>query len=86
MTTTGLDSKTHLYNKLGKDLGAKLESLGAEKFVELGLGDDQEADPDTSFESQSCGNPPSPTESTDGTTMTSNMSVSPRVSSLPVRS
>ena len=34
----------HYYNKPGKDLNAKLESLGAERFVELGLGDDQVAD------------------------------------------
>jgi sulfite reductase (NADPH) hemoprotein beta-component len=38
------------YNKLGKDLNAKLETLGAERFVELGLGDDQDADgPETGY-------------------------------------
>jgi len=40
----------HYYNKPGKDLGVKLESLGAERFVELGLGDDQDADgPETGY-------------------------------------
>jgi sulfite reductase (NADPH) hemoprotein beta-component len=40
----------HYYNKPGKDLNAKLESLGAEGFVELGLGDDQDADgPETGY-------------------------------------
>ena len=40
----------HYYNKPGKDLDAKLESLGAERFVELGLGDDQDADgPETGY-------------------------------------
>ena len=40
----------HYYNKPGKDLNAKLESLGAERFVELGLGDDQDADgPETGY-------------------------------------
>ena len=34
----------HYYNKPGNDLNAKLESLGAERFVEFGLGDDQDAD------------------------------------------
>ena len=34
----------HYYNKPGKDLNSKLETLGAERFVELGLGDDQDAD------------------------------------------
>ncbi|KAF9646227.1 sulfite reductase subunit beta [Thelephora ganbajun] len=40
----------HYYSKPGKDLNAKLESLGAERFVELGLGDDQDADgPETGY-------------------------------------
>ena len=40
----------HYYNKPGKDLNAKLESLGAERFVDLGLGDDQDADgPETGY-------------------------------------
>ena len=40
----------HYYNKPGKDLSAKLESLGAERFAELGLGDDQDADgPETGY-------------------------------------
>ena len=40
----------HYYNKPGKDLNAKLEILGAERFVELGLGDDQDADgPETGY-------------------------------------
>ena len=40
----------HYYNKPGKDLNTKLESLGAERFVELGLGDDQDADgPETGY-------------------------------------
>ena len=40
----------HYYNKPGKDLNAKLESLGAERFVEFGLGDDQDADgPETGY-------------------------------------
>ncbi|KAI0255867.1 sulfite reductase subunit beta [Lactifluus subvellereus] len=34
----------HYYNKPGKDLDAKLAALGGERFVELGLGDDQDAD------------------------------------------
>ena len=34
----------HYYNKPGKDLDAKLEKLGAERVVDLGLGDDQDAD------------------------------------------
>ena len=34
----------HYYNKPGKDLDARLEKLGAERIVELGLGDDQDAD------------------------------------------
>ena len=32
----------HCYNKLGKDLDAKLESPGAEEFVGLGLEDDRD--------------------------------------------
>ena len=40
----------HYYNKPGKDLNAKLEGLGAERFVDLGLGDDQDADgPETGY-------------------------------------
>lgn len=40
----------HYYNKPGKDLNNKVESLGAERFVELGLGDDQDADgPETGY-------------------------------------
>ena len=40
----------HYYNKPGRDLNTKLESLGAERFVELGLGDDQDADgPETGY-------------------------------------
>lgn len=34
----------HYYNKSGKDLNARLEQLGAERVVDLGLGDDQDAD------------------------------------------
>ncbi|KAF8801294.1 sulfite reductase subunit beta [Phlegmacium glaucopus] len=34
----------HYYNKPGKDLDARLEKLGAERMVVLGLGDDQDAD------------------------------------------
>lgn len=34
----------HYYNKAGKDLDARLQALGAEHFVPLGLGDDQDAD------------------------------------------
>ncbi|KAI1793566.1 sulfite reductase subunit beta [Ganoderma leucocontextum] len=34
----------HYYNKAGKDLDARLEQLGAARFVALGLGDDQDAD------------------------------------------
>ena len=34
----------HYYNKPGKDLDARLEKLGAERIVILGLGDDQDAD------------------------------------------
>jgi sulfite reductase (NADPH) hemoprotein beta-component len=40
----------HYYNKPSKDLNTKLERLGAERFVELGLGDDQDADgPETGY-------------------------------------
>ena len=34
----------HYYNKPGKDLDSRLEKLGAERFADLGLGDDQDAD------------------------------------------
>ena len=34
----------HYYNKPGKDLDARLEKLGAERIVVLGLGDDRDAD------------------------------------------
>ncbi|CAL1714966.1 unnamed protein product [Somion occarium] len=40
----------HYYNKAGKDLNARLEKLGAQRVVELGLGDDQDADgPETGY-------------------------------------
>lgn len=40
----------HYYNKAGKDLDARLEQLGANRFVPLGLGDDQDADgPETGY-------------------------------------
>ncbi|KAL1943077.1 hypothetical protein VTO73DRAFT_4748 [Trametes versicolor] len=40
----------HYYNKAGKDLDARLAQLGAERFVPLGLGDDQDADgPETGY-------------------------------------
>jgi len=40
----------HHYNKLGKDPNPKLESTGAEKFVELRFGDDQDTDkPETGY-------------------------------------
>ncbi|TFK89164.1 sulfite reductase subunit beta [Polyporus arcularius HHB13444] len=40
----------HYYNKSGKDLDARLEQLGATRFVPLGLGDDQDADgPETGY-------------------------------------
>lgn len=40
----------HYYNKAGKDLDARLQALGAEHFVPLGLGDDQDADgPETGY-------------------------------------
>ncbi|KAF8661331.1 hypothetical protein AX16_001427 [Volvariella volvacea WC 439] len=39
------------YNKAGKDLNARLQKLGAEPFVPLGLGDDQDADgPQTGYQ------------------------------------
>ena len=34
----------HYYNRPGKDLDAKLAALGGERFADLGLGDDQDAD------------------------------------------
>lgn len=34
----------HYYNKPGKDLDARLEQLGGERFADIGLGDDQDAD------------------------------------------
>lgn len=34
----------HYYNKSGKDLDAKMATLGAQRFVDIGLGDDQDAD------------------------------------------
>ncbi|KDN40693.1 putative sulfite reductase cys-4 [Tilletiaria anomala UBC 951] len=34
----------HYYNKSGKDLDARLSVLGAERMIDLGLGDDQDAD------------------------------------------
>ncbi|PPQ79662.1 hypothetical protein CVT25_003236 [Psilocybe cyanescens] len=34
----------HYYNKPGKDVDARLEKLGAERIVDIGLGDDQDAD------------------------------------------
>jgi sulfite reductase (NADPH) hemoprotein beta-component len=40
----------HYYNKPGKDLDARLEKLGGLRIVDLGLGDDQDADgPQTSY-------------------------------------
>ncbi|TFK51654.1 sulphite reductase hemo protein, beta subunit [Heliocybe sulcata] len=40
----------HYYNKSGKDLDARLEQVGAERVVQLGLGDDQDADgPETGY-------------------------------------
>ncbi|KAI0077729.1 sulfite reductase subunit beta [Panus rudis PR-1116 ss-1] len=40
----------HYYNKAGKDLNARLEQLGAQRVVDLGLGDDQDADgPETGY-------------------------------------
>ncbi|KAI0658013.1 sulfite reductase subunit beta [Cubamyces menziesii] len=41
----------HYYNKAGKDLDARLEQLGAQRFAPLGLGDDQDADgPETGYQ------------------------------------
>ncbi|KZV85700.1 putative sulfite reductase cys-4 [Exidia glandulosa HHB12029] len=41
---------THYYNKPGKDLDGRLEQLGAERLIPLGLGDDQDADgPQTGY-------------------------------------
>ncbi|KAI0923999.1 hypothetical protein AcV5_009375 [Taiwanofungus camphoratus] len=38
------------YNKAGKDLDTRLEQLGGQRFVNLGLGDDQDADgPETGY-------------------------------------
>jgi len=34
----------HFYNRPGKDLDMKLAALGGERFADLGLGDDQDAD------------------------------------------
>ena len=40
----------HYYNKPSKDLDSRLEQLGGERFVDLGLGDDQDADgPETGY-------------------------------------
>ena len=40
----------HYYNKPSKDLDARLEKLGGERIVDLGLGDDQDADgPETGY-------------------------------------
>jgi sulfite reductase (NADPH) hemoprotein beta-component len=40
----------HYYNKPGKDLNTRLEQLGAERLLDLGLGDDQDADgPETGY-------------------------------------
>ena len=40
----------HYYNKPGKDLDARISALGAERFADLGLGDDQDADgPQTGY-------------------------------------
>ncbi|KAI0047166.1 sulfite reductase subunit beta [Auriscalpium vulgare] len=40
----------HYYNKPGKDLDARLLQLGGERFADLGLGDDQDADgPETGY-------------------------------------
>lgn len=40
----------HYYNKAGKDLNARLEQLGGDRFAELGLGDDQDPDgPETGY-------------------------------------
>lgn len=43
--------EAHYYNKAGKDLDARLEKLGGERFAPLGLGDDQDADgPQTGYQ------------------------------------
>ncbi|KAF8845179.1 sulfite reductase subunit beta [Paxillus ammoniavirescens] len=40
----------HYYNKPGKDLDLRLEQLGGERFADIGLGDDQDADgPETGY-------------------------------------
>jgi sulfite reductase (NADPH) hemoprotein beta-component len=40
----------HYYNKPSKDLDSRLEQLGGERFADLGLGDDQDADgPETGY-------------------------------------
>ncbi|KAH7926436.1 sulphite reductase hemo protein, beta subunit [Leucogyrophana mollusca] len=40
----------HYYNKPCKDLDARLEQLGGQRFADLGLGDDQDADgPETGY-------------------------------------
>ncbi|KAG1882770.1 hypothetical protein F4604DRAFT_1986708 [Suillus subluteus] len=40
----------HYYNKPGKDLDTRLEQLGRERFADIGLADDQDADgPDTGY-------------------------------------
>ncbi|KAF7973656.1 hypothetical protein HWV62_14746 [Athelia sp. TMB] len=40
----------HYYNKPGKDLDSRLAQLGGERIVDLGLGDDQDADgPETGY-------------------------------------
>ncbi|KAH8116400.1 sulfite reductase subunit beta [Phellopilus nigrolimitatus] len=44
----GMDA--HYYNKAGKDLDARLAALGATRFADIGLGDDQDADgPETGY-------------------------------------
>lgn len=40
----------HYYNKSGKDLDARLETVGGQRVFDLGLGDDQDADgPETGY-------------------------------------
>lgn len=40
----------HYYNKAGKDLDGRLAAVGAERFADLGLGDDQDSDgPETGY-------------------------------------